>query len=131
MQKDETLRKFARNLATLSLEDGLVSAERVQAVLGALGQKPPRKPKTVLKYYLHYVKQAINQSRAVIEYAGEIDSAEIRAIEEQLTRTYNRPISSTTVENEDLIAGFRISIGDDIYDASVLGRLATLEKSIR
>lgn len=131
MNKDEKLKKFARNLASLSLENGLVSTEKVQAVLEALRQKPSRKPKTVLKYYLYYIKQTINQSLAVIEYAGKLDRSAITAIEQQLSNTYDRPISSTTVENGKLIAGFRISIGDDIYDASVSGRLANLQKSLR
>jgi F-type H+-transporting ATPase subunit delta len=118
-------------LAELSLEDGLVSAERVQAVLATLRKHPPRKPKTVLKHYLYYIKQEINRSRAVIEYAGQIDEAGIAAIENYLSKNYNRTITTTTVENEDLIAGFRISIGDDIFDASVAGRLNNLAKSVR
>ena len=75
MDKAAALKKFAKNLAELSLEDGLVSTEKVEAVLETLRKQPPRKPKTVLKFYLHYIKQAVNRSRAVIEYAGQIDDA--------------------------------------------------------
>ena len=131
MDKKATLKKFAKKLADLSLEDGLVSAEKVQAVLATLRKHPPRKPKTVLKHYLYYIKQEINRSRAVIEYAGQIDEAGIAAIENYLSKNYNRTITTTTVENENLIAGFRISIGDDIFDASVAGRLNNLAKSVR
>ena len=131
MDKESTLKKFAKKLADLSLEDGLVSAEKVQAVLATLRKHPPRKPKTVLKHYLYYIKQEINRSRAVIEYAGQIDEAGIAAIENYLSKNYNRTITTTTVENENLIAGFRISIGDDIFDASVAGRLNNLAKSVR
>lgn len=131
MDKDSTLKKFAKKLAELSLEDGLVSAEKVDAVLQTLRQHPPRKPKAVLKHYLYYIKQAANRSRAVVEYAGAIDDASIAAIESHLSHNYNRTITTTTVENADLIAGFRISIGDDIFDASVAGRLNNLAKSVR
>jgi F-type H+-transporting ATPase subunit delta len=131
VNKEATLKKFAKKLADLSLVDGLVSSEKVEAVLQTLRQHPPRKPKTVLKYYLYYIKNAVNRSRAIIEYAGQIDQSAITAIENNLTQNYNRPITTTTVENESLIAGFRISIGDDIFDASVAGRLNNLAKSVR
>ena len=130
MNKDAALKQFAKKLAELSEENGLVSSERVGAVLEALRKKPPRNPKTVLKYFRYYIAHAINRSRAVIEYAGKIDEASVAAIEKQLSQTYNRPITTSSVENEALIAGIRISIGDDIYDASVAGRLANLEKSV-
>lgn len=131
MDKDAALRQFAKKLAELSLDDDGVSAERVEAVLESLRKNPPRKPKTVLRHYLYYIKQAINRGRALVEYAGEIDDSAVAAIQKQLTHNYQRPITTTTVENRALIAGLRVSIGDDIYDASVAGRLANLEKSVR
>ena len=131
MDKDSTLKKFAKKLTDLSLEDGLVSAEKVDAVLQTLRQHPPRKPRTVLKHYLYYIKQAASRSRAVIEYAGDIDDAGVAAIKKHLSQQYNRTITTSTVENSDLIAGFRISIGDDIFDTSVAGRLNNLAKSVR
>lgn len=130
MNKDAQLKKFAKKLAGLSLQDGLVSSERVDAVLETLKKHPPRKPKTVLKHYLYYIKQAVNRSSAVIEYAGKIDDAGIAAIEKHLSANYQRTITTTAVENKDLIAGFRISIGDDIFDASVAGRLQNLANSV-
>lgn len=130
MNKDAKLKQFAKKLAELSLQDGSVSAQRVDAVLATLKKHPPRKPKAVLKHYLYYIKQAVKRSRAVIEYAGKIDDAGIAAIEKHLSDNYQRTITTTAVENNDLIAGFRISIGDDIFDASVAGRLQNLANSV-
>ena len=131
MDSDAKLKSFAKKLAELSMQDGLVSSDKVEAVLATLRQNPPRKPKTVLKHYLYYIKHAINRSRAVIEYAGKIEDHAVKTIENQLSQTYDRPIAATSLQNNALIAGLRISIGDDIYDASVAGRLANLEKSVR
>ena len=130
MKKDAKLKLFAKKLAELSLEDGLVSAEKVNAVLETLRKHPPRKPKSVLKSYLYYIKHAISRSRAVVEYAGKIDDAGIATIQNYLTDNYHRPITTSTIENKELIAGFRISIGDDIFDASVAGRLQNLANSV-
>lgn len=115
----------------MTLEDGLVSEEKVQAVLAALRKNPPRKPIAVLKEFLYYVEREINSSKAVIEYAGKVDDSALEAIRANLSKTYDRSITLETVENVDLIAGLRVSIGDDIYDSSVAGRLDNLAKSAK
>tara|TARA_B100001123_G_scaffold444347_1_gene592910 strand:+ start:9764 stop:10159 length:396 start_codon:yes stop_codon:yes gene_type:complete len=130
VNKDIALKQFAKKLADLSLDNGLVSTEKVEAVLETLRKHSPRKPKIVLKNYLYYIKQAINRGKAVIEFAGSVEESAIAAIEKQLSENYNRPITTTSLANDALIAGLRITIGDDIYDASVAGRLANLEKSV-
>tara|TARA_Y100000588_G_scaffold58738_1_gene57191 strand:- start:4456 stop:4851 length:396 start_codon:yes stop_codon:yes gene_type:complete len=130
VNKDIALKQFAKKLADLSLDNGLVSTEKVEAVLETLRKHPPRKPKIVLKNYLYCIKQAINRGKAVIEFAGSVEESAIAAIEKQLSENYNRPITTTSLANDALIAGLRITIGDDIYDASVAGRLANLEKSV-
>jgi len=131
VDKDTALKQFSKKLADLSLENDLVSSEKVEAVLETLRKHPPRKSKLVLKHYLYYIKQAMNRGRAVIEFAGCVEESAIAGIEKQLSANYNRPITTASVRNEALIAGLRITIGDDIYDASVAGRLANLEKSSR
>ncbi len=131
MQTDKKLRKFAKGLAELSLEEGVVSADKVGAVLQTLKKRPPLQLKTVLKYYLYYIKRAIDRSRAVIEYAGALDDSSIAIIHKSLTETYRRTLTLESRENPSLIAGFRIAVGDDLYDASVTGRLDNLSKSAR
>ena len=125
------MKKFAKGLAHLSLEDGVVSAEKVEAVLQALKKRPPRQLKTVLKHYLYYIKKEIDRGKAVIEFAGALDEASISNILRRLEETYRRTLTLESWENPSLIAGFRIAVGDDLYDASVSGRLENLSKSVR
>ncbi len=131
MQTEKKLRKFAKGLADLSLEEGVVSAEKVEAVLQALKKRPPLRLKLILKHYLYYIKKEIDRSRAIIEYAGAPDDSSIATIHKNLTETYRRNLTLESRENSFLIAGFRIAVGDDLYDASVTGRLANLSKSVR
>ena len=131
MQTEKKLQKFAKGLAELSLEEGVVSAEKVEAVLQTLKKRPPLRLKTVLKHYLYYIKKEIDRSRAIIEYAGAPDDSSIATIHKNLTETYRRNLTLESRENSSLIAGFRIAVGDDLYDASVTGRLANLSKSVR
>ncbi len=127
MLADKTEKDFARRLVGLSLgEDGRLSEERVQGVLQALRGKPPSQLKQVLKLYLHYVKQEIRKSEAVVEYAGGIGADTLESIENMLSARYGRVITSQSRENSDLIAGIRFTIADDVFESSIAGNLEGL-----
>jgi len=54
--------------------------------------------------------------------------ADVRAsIEEGLARIYGRGVDTTYTANPTLLGGVRITVGSDVYDGSVHGRLAALE----
>jgi len=131
MAANKQLKDFAKKLVAMSLdEDGQASSERVSAVLEALSQKPPRGYKQLLKFYAKYLEVEIARGTAEVEYAGPLPESEIAAIEKQFTQQYNRKIVATTEENPKLIAGVRVTVGDDVYDASVAARLAQLELNV-
>ncbi len=132
MLAEKSHKDYARKLVSLSLDgSGRISDERVSAILQVLKEKSPRHLKLILKIYLYYVKQEIRRSEAVLEYAGEIQPAAVEAIERDLSSRYHRSVSSVSRENPDLIAGLRVTIGDDVYDASVAGHLEKLANNVK
>ncbi len=126
---DKATRDFARNLARLSVENGLVSDARVEAVLQAVRSRPRRQLRPLLKSYLFYIGREIARSQAVVEYAGEITPERVSDIERSLSHRYGRAIAALTRENADLIAGLCIKVGDDVRDSSIKGRLARLAQA--
>lgn len=127
MRPNTTTREFARRLLALSLDEtGQVSEERVGAILESLSGRPPRNLKPLLKNYLHFIIREIRKGEAVVEHAGEIGAVETRKIERALRRHYGRPITCVLRAAPGLIAGVRVSVADDIYDASVAGHLEKL-----
>lgn len=131
MADKKQIKDFAKKLVVMSLDsDGQASSERVSAVLQTLAQKPPSNYKQVLKYFSKYLEAEIERGTARIEYAGPLPQSEIAAIEQQFTQSYNRKIVASTKENPKLIAGVRVTVGDDVYDASVAARLAQLELNV-
>ena len=128
---DNSQKDFAKKLVQLSLEDGMVSSDKVQAVLGALAEKPPRNFKSLLKQYMKLIKVEIRKSQAIVELAGEIGEETLRNLESRLAARYGRAISISTRENPDLIAGLRVSVADDVYDASLTGQLESLAGSVK
>jgi F-type H+-transporting ATPase subunit delta len=125
------LKAFARKLVEISLDaDGRVSAERVGDVLTTLEQNPPRYLRALLKQYLVYIRHELARSQAKLEYAGDISQSTLAEIQEELSSHYDRSVEVLSKENPELIAGFRVAIGDDVYDASLAGRLHALETAI-
>lgn len=122
--------QFARQLFKLSLVDGAVSSELVAGVLEYVEKHPPANPMLVLKAYQRLVATELAKSHAVVEYAGSMADSVLQAIAAAMTQRYHRPISATARPNPDLIAGLRVRVGDDVYESSVAGQLATLAASV-
>ena len=121
--------QLARRLFKLSLVDGLVSPELVAGVLEYVEKHQPANPVMVLKVYHRLIATELAKSRALVEHAGLLGDPVLRSIAAAMTKKYLRPIAAVALPNPALIAGLRVRVGDDIYDASVAGQLATLAAS--
>ncbi|MDR2676112.1 MAG: F0F1 ATP synthase subunit delta [Opitutaceae bacterium] len=128
MKPDKPSRQLARQLYTLSLAaDGRVSAERVAGVLACLEKNPPpRRHLAVLKAYRALVAAGLARGEARIEHAGPVSDATLQAIAAAMSARYGRPIAPAAKPAPALLAGLRVRVGDDLYDTSVAGKLATL-----
>jgi F-type H+-transporting ATPase subunit delta len=126
MPSSRSSHQLARHLCQLSLVDDQVSPERVTAVLGYLQQHPPRQPLAVLRQYRRLVTRQLARHHARVEHAGAIDAALLGALGAALSRKYRRPITAAAQPNPALIAGLRIRVGDDLYEASIAGQLDAL-----
>ncbi|QXD32520.1 F0F1 ATP synthase subunit delta [Candidatus Pelagisphaera phototrophica] len=130
MKQDKQIKNFAKQLLQASLDSGEVSAERVDGVLKSLSKNPPRHHVATLKTYLKLVEREVAKGTAVINYAGELSSDMIAGIVNQLSAKYGRTITSVLREDPSLIAGLRVVVDCDVYDASIASSLASLETSL-
>ncbi len=126
MPAPKKVRATAKLLLALSLENGQLAEARVGDVLTWFAQKPPAHAAAILREYHRLVVREFNRGRARIEFAGELASGAIPSILAELSKLYRRPLSATAVENPALIAGLRISIGDDVFDRSIAVQLDSL-----
>ncbi len=126
MPAPKQVRATAKSLLTLSLENGQISEPKVRDVLVWFEQKPPAHAAAVLREYHRLVIREVNRTRARIEFAGALAGGAIPSIIAELSKLYHRPISATAVENPSLIAGVRVSIGDDVYERSLAAQLEAL-----
>lgn len=126
MPAPKKARATAKLLLALSLENGQLSEARVSDVLAWFEQKPPAHAAAVLREYHRLVVREYGRGHAKIEFSGTLASGAVAWIVSDLSKLYDRPISATSTDNPALVAGIRISIGDDIFERSIATQLETL-----
>ena len=130
MIRDQKITKLAKKLLELSKDSGVVTESKVGEVLAGLQQVQPRHHLTVLKTFLNYLRREVALQTAVVSTPTKLSDDALKAIEVQFSKLYNRPVSAVTQRDTNLIAGVRVRVGDDVYDASVAGRLQRLAESV-
>ena len=121
---------LARQFFKLSVVEGALSADRVSGVLEYIEKHRPANTLAVLKAYQRLVAAEFARSRAVVEHAGSISEATLATIAAAMTKKYARPVTATAQPNAALVAGLRVRVGDDTYESSVAGQLATLAAAV-
>ena len=130
MTRDKKVLQFAKKLVELSREDGIVTDAKIADVLAGIRQVKPRHGLLVLEAYLNYIKKAIAEQTAVVATPGALDADALAAIESNFSKVYDRKITAVTTTDESLIAGVKVRVGDDVYDASVAGHLKRIAESV-
>lgn len=131
MKPDKRTTQFARQLLKLSLgADGQPSPERVVAVLAYIEKTKPARALALLQAYHRLLVIETGRGQALIEHAGPVSDAIVAQIAGAMTKKYNRSITPAPKPNAALLAGLRVRVGDDVYDASVAGTLAQLAANV-
>ena len=90
----------------------------------------PANPIMVLKAYERLIATELGRSQALVEHAGAVSEDVLHSIAAVLGKRYGRTLTATTRANPALIAGLRVRVGDDVYESSVAGQLASLAASV-
>lgn len=124
------IQQLARQFFKLSVVDGALSADRVAGVLQYIEKHRPASALAVLKAYQRLVAAEFARGQAVVEHAGSVSAAVLANIAAAMAKKYQRPVTSVARPNPALLAGLRVRVGDDVYESSVAGQLATLARSV-
>ena len=131
MKRDKKITKLVKKLVELSKDDrGVVTEAKIGEVVAGLKQAGHRSHLAVMKAYLGYVRREIALQTAVVSTPAGLSAESLEQIAAKFTALYGRPISAVTEQDPSLIAGVRVRVGDDVYDASVAGRLKRLAENV-
>ncbi|MSU45770.1 MAG: hypothetical protein EXS42_01230 [Lacunisphaera sp.] len=130
MRGDKKTKLLAKQLFKLSLVNGAVSPEQVAGVLGYIEKVQSRHPLALLKLYHRAIVTEVAKSRAIVEHAGAVSDTTLKLIESAMSRKYSRPVTATAQPCPKLLAGLRVRVGSDVYEANVSGQLAALSAAV-
>lgn len=68
---------------------------------------------------------------AQIETAFAIDNGEVTKLITQLEKYFKQKIEAKVAVNPELIGGVRVTVGDEVIDASIRGKLSSLAASLK
>ena len=120
-----------KNALVSELCDRLKIESFVRNLLGILVQR--RKIlflKNIADYFESFVDQRLNQIRVSVTSAHPLTGENIERLKTGLNRILGKTVLIETTEDQTLIAGIQLQVGDQVADASIKNRLALLKRTI-
>lgn len=80
-----------------------------------------------------FIKSAKDEDEANTAYiftTVKLTDLEEKAIKKKLEEMFNRQIKLEEIVDKSLLAGFKIKLGDWVYDATITGQLTSFEKEL-
>ena len=129
MKNLKQTRRQAKRLFGLCLVNELLDEGRVRQVVQQVIEANRRDGPALLSRFLYLVKLDRARHTAEVESAAPLPADLQESVQSDLERAYGPGISASFEQNPALIGGVRIKVGSDVYDGSVRGALAALERS--
>ena len=116
----------ARRLMKLCLEaDGCLNEERMRQIIAAIIEKRPRNYMALLTALRNLVKLHDKSKTVIVSSATPLTASQQEAIVNKLNAR-KAGLSYIWQQDESLIAGITVQLGDNLTDASVKSRIARL-----
>lgn len=118
-------------ITQLMVETSGASNESMKNFIGLLASNQRLETLSCVSGLYEDLKNQANATlSATVETAFKLSTAELSEIQALLEKKYGRSVKATPVLNEALIGGVRISVGDEVIDASVSGKLSTMATAL-
>jgi F-type H+-transporting ATPase subunit delta len=117
----------ARRLFRLCLVNGALDEDRVRDVVQRVIAAGRPGSLNVLARFQRLVRLDRVAHTARVESTTPLPGEVRTSIESSIARLHGAGIVTTYAANSELLGGARITVGSDVYDSSIEGRLAELE----
>lgn len=131
MAKNAKSLKVAKALLLASIDgEGRVDEQKIQEILKELKNQPRSKSLPILKNLLSLVRQKIASYEGQVEIASTNIEDISNILSKSLSDTFNYKIELLASTNNSLLSGFRLRIGDNVYEDSLHQRINRLQKAL-
>lgn len=130
MKLSKDSRKTAKQLFKASFVEGRLNSERLLQATSLVAHRKPRNYVGILKEILRLSRLETARHHAIIDSAINLTGQELDRVIGDLRSQYGNDLTTELHILPELLGGLRIQIGSDVFDGSVKGRIASLEKQI-
>lgn len=134
--KNNQLQKSIKKLIEVSFKDGRMVEAQVGKSIRILKSLPRSEAIQALSEYLKFLKMKEREHTLYIETTFPLTSAQIKkakkVVEGKTTGgELGRTITKVLVNiNPEILGGFKLRVGDEIFDESVLGKINQVKEVI-
>lgn len=128
MQKKQ-LQKIVQKLADESFRDGKLVEPQVAKSIKILKSLSKTQSIQALSDYLKNIRREERKHTLYIETATDLSSVQVKKVRKLVERKV-RIIKTLINVNPEIIGGFKIKIGDEVWDETVAGKINQLKEVI-
>jgi|SRR3989344_328598 len=136
MKTSKLLEKTILKLADLSFKDGRMLESQIVKSIKVLKSLPKIDAISALSEYLRFIKRIEREHTMYIETVVPLTFTQIKKakrIVEGKGLPTGRQVKITmvkTIINPDILGGFKLRVGDQIWDESIKGKIAQIKEAI-
>lgn len=130
MKKDRQLLKLVNDLIEISFADGKIVEKNVAKTIKVLKSLSASKSIFALSEYLKGLKRKEREHTMYIETAIPLSAPQV----DKMKKILGKKVKITKVlvnTNPEILGGFKLKIGDQIWDESILGKIGQVKEAIR
>ena len=128
MKTNRQTQREAGRLFRLCIVGGSLDDTRVREVVETVIAAGRPGGLKILTRFQRLVRLRREAHSAKVESPSPLPGEVQAQIESELTRMYGRGLLMSYTSNPTLLGGVRITVGSDVFDGSIRGRLAELEE---
>ncbi len=125
------LNNLVRQLVKRSTsEEGIIEQSLVEEVLAGLREIRPARYLEILKQYLIEIRKSLRVQVVEVELGCQPNELLVSKLRSKIESIGSGSLDLNVTRNDNLVAGYRIRIVDDVFEDSIQSRLAKLSHSL-
>ena len=127
--KNKQLKKVVAKLIELSFKDGKMIESQVSKAIKILKGLPKYQAIESLTEYLKELKRLQRQHTMIVESSTQLSETQIKKIKKIMQKRTNITKVVTNI-NPEILGGFKLKVGDEIWDESLHNKIVQLKEAI-
>ena len=111
-------------------EHGIIEMSLVNEVLSGLRECKPTGHRDILKAYLFEIRKTLRKQLVEVEFGCQPNESLISSLKSKLDTITSHSLDLQVSKNDQLIAGYRVRLVDDVFEDSIQSRLSKLSQSL-